>query len=91
MRARRPILAALLLLAIGSGVAGAASPKLPLGRYTGQTSDGHVFQFTVVRNKNPAYPRRITHFYLVYAAAPSPASSATTAKGRGRPARCSSA
>ena len=66
MQARRPILAALLLLAVGSGGAGAASPKLPLGRYIGQTSDGHVFQFTVVRNANPTYPRRITHFYLVY-------------------------
>ncbi len=58
-------LVTLLVLALTPGLTSAGTP-LPLGRYTGQTSDGHVFQFTVVRNKNPAYPRRITHFYLVY-------------------------
>jgi len=58
-------LVAMLMLALTPAPTSAGT-ALPLGRYTGQTSDGHVFQFTVVRNKNPAYPRRITHFYLVY-------------------------
>ena len=58
-------LVAVLLLALTPALTSAGT-ALPLGRYTGQTGDGHVFQFTVVRNKNPAYPRRITHFYLVY-------------------------
>lgn len=58
-------LTALLLLALTPALTSAGS-SLPLGRYAGKTSDGHVIQFTVARNPNPTAPRRITHFYLVY-------------------------
>jgi hypothetical protein len=58
-------LAAALLLSLTPGITGAAAP-LPLGRYTGTTSDGHVFQFTVARSAKPTSPRKITHFWVVY-------------------------
>lgn len=54
-----------LLLALTPAATGAAG-SLPLGRYKGQTSDGHVFQFTVERSTKASNPRKITHFYLVY-------------------------
>jgi hypothetical protein len=59
------VLAASLLLGLTPAVTGAGAP-LPLGRYTGTTGDGHVFQFTVERSAKPLSPRKITHFYLVY-------------------------
>jgi hypothetical protein len=65
MRLLRACLAAALLLALAPTATDAAAP-LPLGRYTGQTGDGHVFQFTVERSAKANRPRKITHFYLVY-------------------------
>jgi hypothetical protein len=65
MRLLRAVLAAALLLALAPAATDAA-PTLPLGRYTGQTGDGHVFQFTVQRSAKANHPRKITHFYLVY-------------------------
>jgi hypothetical protein len=59
------VVATSLLLALTPAVTGAAAP-LPLGRYTGTTGDGHVFQFTVERSAKPLSPRKITHFWLVY-------------------------
>ena len=58
-------LVASLALALTPAVGGAAS--LPqIGRYKGQTGDGHVFQFNVERSQKPNSPRKITHFWLVY-------------------------
>ena len=58
-------LVASLTPALTSAAAGAAS--LPqIGRYKGQTGDGHVFQFSVERTHKANAPRKITHFWLVY-------------------------
>ena len=65
MRLLRAALAAALLLVLLPAATDAAAP-LPLGRYTGQTSDGHVLQFTVERSAKADHPRKITHFYVVY-------------------------
>src|SRR5689334_24691466 len=46
--------------------AGAAGSIPQPGRYTGQTGDGHVFQFTVERSQKAASHRKVTHFYMVY-------------------------
>jgi hypothetical protein len=63
--ALRPALLASLALALIPAAASAASfPQL--GRYKGQTGDGHVFQFTVERSQKANSPRKITHFWLVY-------------------------
>lgn len=66
--ARRAVLAAALVVPAALPAAvGAAGGSLPRpGRYTGQTGDGHVFQFTVEPSRKPGHPRKITHFYLVY-------------------------
>jgi hypothetical protein len=54
-----------LALALTPAVGSAAS--LPqIGRYKGQTGDGHVFQFNVERSHKANSPRKITHFWLVY-------------------------
>jgi hypothetical protein len=58
-------LAASLALALTSVASGAAS--LPqIGRYKGQTGDGHVFQFSVERSHKANSPRKITDLWLVY-------------------------
>ena len=58
-------LVATLTLALIPAAGGAAS--LPqIGRYKGQTADGHVFQFNVERSHKPNAPRKITHLWLVY-------------------------
>jgi hypothetical protein len=59
------ILAASALLALTPPVA-VAKRSLPLGRYHGATSDGHVIEFTVERSPRPTFPRKITHFHVVY-------------------------
>jgi hypothetical protein len=59
------VLAASFLLALTPTALSAGAP-LPLGRYGGTTSDGHVIQFTVERSAKPGFPRKITHFYVVY-------------------------
>jgi hypothetical protein len=59
------VLVSALLLALTPAAIG-AGPTLPLGRYTGQTGDGHVFQFSVERSRKPGSPRKITHFWMVY-------------------------
>jgi hypothetical protein len=59
------VLVSALLLALTPTAIG-AGPALPQGRYTGQTGDGHVFQFTVERSRKPGFPRKITHFWMVY-------------------------
>jgi len=58
-------LVASLLLALTPAALGAAT-QLPLGRYGGTTSDGHVIEFTVERSAKPGFPRKITHFHVVY-------------------------
>ena len=63
--ALRIALVASLALAVTPVIASAASfPEI--GRYKGQTGDGHVFQFNVERSKKPNSPRKITHIWLVY-------------------------
>ena len=63
--ALRIALGASLALALTPAAGGAAS--LPqIGRYKGQTGDGHVFQFNVERSQKPNSPRKITHIWLVY-------------------------
>src|SRR6266516_2656303 len=58
-------LVASLALALTPASAGAAS--LPqIGRYKGQTGDGHVFQFSVERSQKSNSTRKITHLWLVY-------------------------
>ena len=58
-------LVASLVLALTPATGGAAS--LPqIGRYKGQTGDGHVFQFSVERSQKANSPRKITHIWLVY-------------------------
>lgn len=59
------VLAASFLLALTPNALSAGAP-LPLGRYGGTTSDGHVIQFMVERSAKPGFPRKITHFYVVY-------------------------
>ena len=59
------VLTSILVFALTPALTSATS-TLPLGRYVGETSDGHVFQFSVERTKNATYPRKITHFYMVY-------------------------
>jgi hypothetical protein len=56
-------LAAVLVLA-PSAASAASLPKI--GRYKGQTGDGHVFQFNVERSHKANSPRKITHIWLVY-------------------------
>jgi hypothetical protein len=54
-----------LALGLTSTAVGAAS--LPqIGRYKGQTGDGHVFQFSVEPSHKAGSPRKITHIWLVY-------------------------
>jgi hypothetical protein len=58
-------LAVSLTLALTPAAVGAAS--LPqIGRYKGQTGDGHVFQFSVEPSHKANSPRKITHIWLVY-------------------------
>ena len=57
------VLSTLLSFVLSPALAGAGS-TLPLGRYVGETSDGHVLQFSVEPTKNATYPRKITHFYI---------------------------
>jgi hypothetical protein len=68
VHAVRSTLCAALVLSLALALtpaAGAAS--LPqIGRYKGQTGDGHVFQFSVERSHKANSPRKITHFWLVY-------------------------
>ncbi len=65
---RALVLAGALLLALiaGAAPAGALPGELPLGKYAGQTSDGHVMRLTVARSARAGAPRKITHFYVVY-------------------------
>ena len=58
-------LVASLTLAL-TPAAGAAASLPQIGRYKGQTGDGHVFQFNVERSHKANSPRKITHFWLVY-------------------------
>ena len=63
---RSAVCAALVtVLVLAPSAAGVAS--LPqVGRYKGQTGDGHVFQFSVERSHKANSPRKITHIWLVY-------------------------
>src|SRR3954466_8588454 len=64
-------LVASLALALTPAAGGATS--LPqIGRYKGQTGDGHVFQFSVERSQKANSPRKITHIWLVYDSPASP-------------------
>jgi hypothetical protein len=58
-----PVAAALFAL---SAAVSSAGGSLPLGRYSGATGDGHVFQLTVARRASQSFPRKVTHLYLVY-------------------------
>ena len=58
--------AATLLLAATPAALGAAGPLPQTGRYNGTTSDGHVIEFTVERSAKRGFPRKITHFHVVY-------------------------
>jgi hypothetical protein len=58
-------LVASLALAV-TPAAGVAASLPQIGRYKGQTGDGHVFQFNVERSQKPNSPRKITHIWLVY-------------------------
>jgi hypothetical protein len=54
-------------LALGLTPAAGGAASLPqIGRYKGQTGDGHVFQFSVERSQKANAPRKITHIWLVY-------------------------
>ena len=65
---RRALLALSVVAICGAAapVAGGAAASLPLGRYAGETGDGHVFELTVERSRRPHHPRKVTHFWLVY-------------------------
>ena len=65
----RPALVAAPLAALALALtpaAGVAASLPQIGRYKGQTGDGHVFQFNVERSRKASSPRKITHFWLVY-------------------------
>jgi hypothetical protein len=63
----RSALGAALAAALALAPSAAAAASLPqVGRYKGQTGDGHVFQFSVERSHKAGSPRKITHLWLVY-------------------------
>src|SRR5918912_1603382 len=62
-RATAAAAGALLLLPAPAGAAGAIPAT---GRYKGTTSDGHIIEFTVERSAKPGFPRKLTHFHVVY-------------------------
>ena len=63
----RSALAAALVALLALAPPAAVAASLPqVGRYTGQTGDGHVFQFNVEPSHKANSPRKITHFWLVY-------------------------
>jgi hypothetical protein len=55
-----------LLLATTPVALGAAGALPQTGRYKGTTSDGHIIEFTVERSAKPGFPRKLTHFHVVY-------------------------
>ena len=62
-RATTAVAAALLLLPAPAGAAGSVPST---GRNRGTTADGHVIEFTVERSAKPGFPRKLTHFHVVY-------------------------
>ena len=62
----RSALAVALVASLAFASAAGAASLPQIGRYKGQTGDGHVFQFSVERSHRANSARKITHIWLVY-------------------------
>jgi hypothetical protein len=65
-RSRVVLIATVLLLALAPAALPATAALPGTGRFKGTTSDGHVIEFTVERSAKAGFPRKITHFHVVY-------------------------